>query len=201
MQTIHHYIRPVGSKGRTLDAAGRTATQADPFTLGLRSELLIHFRPEGRAIDADPPGVEDAKSWRFAISTDWNPSTPPCFVSASAERVGPGLFRVDVSGTRTCEMILALVNCRSAPVSCELAGVASGGTWADPVFLCQYAASIDNRLDSGVEPTPFPPTPVPSDDAIARIRAALAEISAERPITANQTADRVAAVVAALQNL
>ena len=200
MQTIHHYIRPVGSKGRTLTASGSPAAQADPFTLGLRSELFIHFRPDGCASDDDPPGIGDAATWRFTICQDWNPATPPCFLAADAEHVGPGLFRVDVSGTRTCEMVLALANCRSAPMSCELAGVADGGAWSDPVFVCQYAASIDNRLDSGAFPTPFPDEPI-SGDAIARIKAALAAVPTATPTTASETADRVAAVIEALKNL
>lgn len=200
MQTIHHYIRPVGSKGRTLTASGSPSAQADPFTLGLRSELFIHFRSDGCASDADPPGIGDAETWRFTIAVDWNPATPPCLLSTTVERVGSGLWRADVSDTRTCEMVLALGNLRSAPVNCELAGIADGGSWAAPVFVCQYASSINNRLDSGTGPTPFPPDPI-SGDAIARIKAALAAVPSASPTTASETADRVAAVIEALKNL
>ena len=200
MQTIHHYIHPVGAKGRTLDASGRPAAQASSFTLGLRSELFVHFRPDGCASDSDPEGLDGVAPWRFTLAVDWNPATPPCFLATDATHVGPGLFRVDVSDTRTCEMVIALGNKRSAPVTCELSGIAADGTWASPEFLCQWPASIDNRVDSGTGPTPFPPDPI-SGDAIARIEAALASVSSTTPLTASETADRITAVIIALKNL
>ena len=200
MQSIHHYLRPFGTKAQTLSAAGRPAAQGDPFTLGLRSELFVHFRPDGCASDADPLGIEGVETWRFAISQDWNPATPPCFLSTVATHVSPGIFRIDVSDTRTCEMVVALGNKRSAPVTCELSGIAADGTWASPEFLCQWNASIDNRVDSGTSPTPFPPDPTPGD-AIARIEAALASVPSATPTTASETADRIAAVIQALKNL
>lgn len=202
MQTISHYLKPVGgAQAQPLRADAAVFAPPEIVPVGLAAQLAIHIRPDGLA-DADPADLPDSiASWRFVMAADWSPCTPPAFLCTEvAHEAGSGLWTLSLAGSRTCEMLLAIGLLGVAPIGFELAGIESGGSWASPSYLLQWQGSVANRRDSGASPTPMPDDPI-GGNALDVIRAALASVSSASPLTASETADRVVAVIEALKNL
>lgn len=202
MQTISHYIKPVGgAQGQPLRADAPVFAPPEIVPVGLAARFELHLRPDGLA-DADPADLSGSiTSWRFVMAADWNPATPPAFLCTDvAHEAGSGLWSLSLAGSRTCEMLLALGALGVVPIGFELAGIEDGGSWASPAYLLQWQGSVANRRDSGASPTPMPDDPI-GGNALDLIRAALASVPSATPLTPGETADRVAAVVAALKAL
>lgn len=205
MITINHYLRPCGGgQAAPLAADSAKPSPPEPLPIGLRATFAIHHRPDGRR-DSDPDiGADsfDGWTWRFAIAGDWNPATPPIYLSTHVTHPSAGLWLVDLSAvsTRTTEAVLATSALGKVDVGFELAGIPDGGSWATPGFLLQWLAPLVGRRDSGASATPMPDDPL-AGDALDAIRAALASIPAAAPTTAGDTAQRVAAVIDALKNI
>ena len=204
MITLNHYLFPSGgAQASTVTRDGRNATVAEEIPIGLLANLAIHVRPNGKT-DEDPDFGSDVAgwSWRFSFAADWDPATPPLYLATAVTHPSSGLWIVDLSAvsTRTCESVLATAALGRVDVGCELAGIPDGGSWAAPGYLLQWTAPIVGRRDSGAAATPMPDDPL-AKDALDVIRAALASIPSATPTTASETADRLAAVIDALQNL
>lgn len=203
MQTISHYIRPVGgAQAQPLRPDAAVFAPSEPVPMGLDGNLAVHVRPDGLT-DADPAELDglQIETWRFVMAADWNPCTGPSWLATDVAHVArSGVWTVPLAGSRTCESVVALGKLPSVPIGFELAGIAPGGSWAAPAFLLQWQGTLANRRDSGATPTPLPDDPL-AGNALDVIRTALADVSGDMPNTAGETAARLAAVITALKNL
>ncbi len=162
MQTISHFLKPIGgAQAQPLrpDAALFALPEAVP--IGLAGNLVVHVRPNGTA-DADPADLAglEISTWRFVMAADWDPTTPPAFLCTDiSHAAGSGIWTIQLAGSRTREMLLAIGRLGVATMGFELAGIAAGDTWASPSYLLQWKGPVVSRRDSGSTPWPAPDDP------------------------------------------
>lgn len=161
MQTISHYLKPIGgAQAQPLRADAAVFAPPEIVPVGLAAQLAIHIRPDGLA-DADPADLPDSiASWRFVMAADWDPATPPAFLCTDiSHAAGSGIWTIQLAGSRTREMLLAIGRLGVATMGFELAGIAAGDTWASPSYLLQWKGHVVSRRDSGLTPWPAPDDP------------------------------------------
>lgn len=157
MQTIHQYIKVAGYRGENVTSAGAASSELPFLVEGMESTFVVHLvDAEGHA--AAPADIADVASWRFILAGDWDPATAPCFTTRTVVwDAAAATFTVTLDKTRTNAMLAFLGDAASRQIGCEIAGLATGGTWDRPRYVVQWVANIRGRRDSN-GPAPDPAT-------------------------------------------
>jgi hypothetical protein len=160
---IEHRIssRP-GRVGVIVDRAGRTIRDHAPAPVVGAAESLHIVLLDGDLKPWDPPGMADAAYLRFSICGDWDPATPPVYVTGAVTRIAVGIYEIaDLSGTYTAAAVALLGREAEKPCVYELAAYAedpeTGSVWSTPLSVVQYIAPLRNRADSLLDPTTLQP--------------------------------------------
>ena len=160
---IEHRIslRP-GRVGVLVDQVGRTIRDHAPAPVVGAAESLRLYILGGDMKPYDPPGMADAAYLRFSICGDWDPATPPIYVTGAVTRISVGTYEIaDLSGTYTAEAVALLGREAEQPCVYELAAYAqdpaTGSVWSSPLSVVQWAAPLRNRADSPRDPATLEP--------------------------------------------
>jgi len=148
MQLIDHPIVATG-------AAGRLAASANPnIPVGMLATLRARLVDASGAA-APPSGLGNVASWRFVLAEDWNPDTTPCYRTTDLTYdPATATWTIPLDGTRTAQALAALGRSGSIDIGCEIAGLATDGTWDKPTYVLQWTAKLLNRRDSALTPNP-----------------------------------------------
>ena len=158
----HRISRRPGRVGILVDRAGRTIRDHAPAPVVGASESLRIVLLDGDLKTYDPTGMADAAYLRFSICGDWDPATPPVYVTGAVTRVSVGTYEIDdPSGTYTAEAVALLGREAEKPCVYELAAYAedpaTGSVWSTPLSVVQYVAPLRNRADSLLDPVTLQP--------------------------------------------
>ena len=155
MQTIHQYIKVAGYRGENVTSAGAASSELPFLVEGMESTFVVHL-VDASGNPAAPADIADVASWRFILAGDWDPATAPCFTTRTVVwDAAAATFTVTLDKTRTNAMLAFLGDAASRQIGCEIAGLATGGTWDRPRYVVQWVANIRGRRDSN-GPAPDP---------------------------------------------
>lgn len=155
MQTITQHITIDGARGTPCNQDGVFVASPAAVVVGQRCSLSVRLLDEAGNPAPMPAAAE--LSQRFVIGQDYDAATIPLFATSAVawDDDGEG-FVVDLSGSRTVEMMDALGTAESATLICELAcyNAAGGDTPETPSHVLQWPILVLNRVDSIGAPTP-----------------------------------------------
>ncbi|MBQ6103713.1 MAG: hypothetical protein IJL06_08585, partial [Kiritimatiellae bacterium] len=158
----HRISRRPGRVGVLVDQVGRTIRDHAPAPVVGAAESLRLYILGGDMKPYDPPGMAAAAYLRFSICGDWDPATPPIYVTGAVTRISVGTYEIaDLSGTYTAEAVALLGREAEQPCVYELAAYAqdpaTGSVWSSPLSVVQWAAPLRNRADSPRDPATLEP--------------------------------------------
>lgn len=158
MQTISQYLLPDGARAVPCDMNGVTLGNPSSVVVGLRCALHVRFIDDtGHAVALS--GAAERTS-RFVIGQDFDSATVPLFATSAVvwdeDEAG---FTVDLTGTRTAEMLAHLGTSERASLVCEIACYSASDdteTARTPAYVVQWPIVVLNRVDSFADPAPAP---------------------------------------------